>query len=196
MPVDPVLDEIESASFVVADITRLNFNVAYEVGFSIGKNKRVVLSRNTTVARDERLARETGIFDTIGYLDYANSDDLTKYLLELRDLTPFPLKQTVPNRRAPVYLLLPREKAEAEIRLVSRIKKEARLFFRSFDPEEHGRISVRDAIETSPHRSVSFCHSFRLTEPIVRFTTFVDGMPLRLFALVCPAVFRQPRKPC
>jgi hypothetical protein len=171
--VDPVLEEIASAAFVVADITRLNFNVAYEVGFSIGKNKRVILARNTAVARDDRLVRETGIFDTIGYVDYSNSDDLTKYLLDLRDLTPFPLKQTVPNRRAPVYLVLPREKAEAEIRLVSRIKKEARLFFRSFDPEEHGRMSVRDAIDNvsaslgvilplvSTHRTDSAIHNLR-----------------------------------
>ena len=43
--------------------------------------------------------------------------------------------------------MLPRDKTEAEIHLVSRKKKEARLFFRSFDTEEHVRISVCEAIE-------------------------------------------------
>src|SRR5207249_10912818 len=65
--VDPILDQISSAAFVVADVSRLNFNVVYEVGFSIGKQKRVILLRNRAIRRDERLARETGIFDTIGY---------------------------------------------------------------------------------------------------------------------------------
>ena len=145
--VDPILETIATADFVIADISRLNFNVVYEVGFSIGKRKRVILLRNKAIKRDERLARETGIFDTIGYQDYANSDELAKYLIDLKDLSPLPLKQMLPNRRAPIYIILPREKTEAEIRLVSRVKKEARLFFRSFDPQEHVRMSVRDAID-------------------------------------------------
>jgi hypothetical protein len=145
--VDPILESIGTADFVVADVSRLNFNVVYEVGFAIGRNKRVVLLRNRSIERDDRTARETGIFDTIGYQDYSNSDDLAQYLIALRDFKPFPLKQTVPNKRAPIYLVTPREKTEAEIRLISRVKKEARLFFRSFDPQEHGRMSVRDAID-------------------------------------------------
>lgn len=145
--VDPILENISSADFVLADISRLNFNVVYEVGYTIGKQKRVILLRNRAIKRDERLARETGIFDTMGYHDYTNSEDLAKYLIELSDLAPLPLKQVVPNRRAPIYIVLPREKTEAEIRLLSRVKKEARLFFRSFDPQEHVRMSVRDAID-------------------------------------------------
>jgi hypothetical protein len=145
--VDPTLDAIETADFVVADVSRLNFNVVYEVGFSVGKHRRVILLRNKAIKRDERLALETGIFDTMGYQEYSNSEELAKYLVQLQDLTPLPLKQIVPNRRAPIYLVTPREKTEAEIRLFSRVKKEARLFFRSFDPQEHVRMSVRDAID-------------------------------------------------
>src|SRR5947209_3364089 len=94
--VDPIVDTIIACDFVVADISRLNFNVVYEVGFAIGKRKRVILLRNKAIKRDERLSRETGIFDTIGYQDYANSDDLAKYLIDLKDLSPLPLKQILP----------------------------------------------------------------------------------------------------
>jgi hypothetical protein len=171
--IDPILEKINGAAFVVADISRLNFNVVYEVGFAIGRKKRVILLRNRAITREERLARETGIFDTIGYHDYANSDELAKYLTGLRDLSPLPLKPMALNRQAPIYIILPREKAEAEIRLISRVKKEARLFFRSFDPEEHLRMSVRDAIENvsesfgvilpliSTNRSDSVIHNLR-----------------------------------
>jgi hypothetical protein len=53
--------------------------------------------------------------------------------VQLKDLNPLPIQQSMANRNAPVYLVAPREKTEAEIRLFSRVKKEARLFFRSFD---------------------------------------------------------------
>ena len=65
--VDPILEAIETADFVVADVSRLNFNVVYEVGFSVGKQRRVVLLKNRAIKRDDRLALETGIFDTMGY---------------------------------------------------------------------------------------------------------------------------------
>jgi hypothetical protein len=147
--VDPIREKIVDADFVVADISKLNFNVVYEAGFSIGRRKRIFLIRNRNLREDDlRLTREVGIFDTIGYFSYANSDDLSTYLLELKDLNPLPIQQSMPNRNAPVYLVAPREKTEAEIRLFSRVKKEARLFFRSFDPQEQGRISVREAIDS------------------------------------------------
>src|ERR1700734_1808360 len=38
--------KIAAADFVVADITFLNFNVTYEVGYSIGRGKRALIVRN------------------------------------------------------------------------------------------------------------------------------------------------------
>lgn len=145
--VDPILDKIRDSDYIVADISQLNFNVIYEIGFSIGKLKRVVLIKNKNLRNNDRLISETGIFDTIGYFKYSNSEDLAKFLSEVHDFLPLPLKQILPNKNAPVYLVAPREKTESEIRLFSRVKKEARLLFRSYDPEEHGRLSARDAID-------------------------------------------------
>jgi hypothetical protein len=146
--VDPIREKIVEADFVVADISKLNFNVVYEIGFSIGKHKRVFLIKNRALREDDRLTREVGIFDTVGYFSYLNSNDLSVYLSELQDFRPLPIQQSIANRNAPVYLIAPREKTESEIRLFSRVKKEARLFFRSFDPQEQGRISVREAIDS------------------------------------------------
>ena len=145
--VDPILEELSNCDFLIADVSFLNFNVVYEIAYAIGRQKRVFLIRNQTIVNDDRLIREVGIFDTIGYVAYQNSDDLSELITSWSDFKPLPLKQTSPNKRAPVYLVAPREKTEAEIRLISRLKKEARLFFRSFDPAENGRLSVRDAID-------------------------------------------------
>jgi hypothetical protein len=146
--VDPILSQIESTSFLVADITRLNFNVVYEIGYAIGVKKRAILVLNSAVTSDERLTREVGIFDTLGYTTYSPAHELCDCLCTVNDLTPLPYEATAINRKAPVYVVAPREKTEAEIHLFSRLKKQARLFYRSFDPEEHGRLSVRDAIES------------------------------------------------
>ena len=145
--VDPILEELSNCDFLVADVSLLNFNVVYEIAYAIGRQKRVFLIRNQTIVSDDRLIREVGIFDTMGYIGYQNSDDLSELVTSWSDFKPLPLKHMAPNKRASVYLVAPREKTEAEIRLISRLKKEARLFFRSFDPSENGRLSVRDAID-------------------------------------------------
>src|SRR5436305_3121744 len=55
---DPILEKISAATFLIADITGLNFNVAYEVAYAIGKKKRVFLVRNRSVRTDDKLIRD------------------------------------------------------------------------------------------------------------------------------------------
>src|SRR6266849_2625771 len=43
---DGVLERIDHSDFIAADVTRLNFNVAFEVGYAIGKSKRVIITLN------------------------------------------------------------------------------------------------------------------------------------------------------
>jgi len=144
--VGPVLSRIQDGNILIADITRLNFNVAYEIGYAIGLRKRVFLIKNKAFTEADTLIREIGLFDTLGYSQYENSIELTDLIAQITDLTPISLDATRVNNRSPVYMLLPRVKADEEIRIISRVKK-ARLPFRSFDPEEQGRLSAGEAIE-------------------------------------------------
>src|SRR5436305_6683571 len=64
---EQVLNKIADASALVADITHLNFNVAYEVGFALAKDKKVVLTRHKGVTTSQPIATDVGIFDTLGY---------------------------------------------------------------------------------------------------------------------------------
>jgi len=144
--VSPIFSQIDNADILLADITRPNFNVLFEVGFAIGKKKRVFLLRNMAIESDGELIREVGIFDTVGYKGYANSSELVRIVSAIEDTNPMIVDDSAPNRSAPLYLILPRKKTDADIRLVSRIKK-ARLQFRSFDPEEHGRLAAGEAID-------------------------------------------------
>ncbi|MFT4638347.1 MAG: hypothetical protein ACI8T1_001667 [Verrucomicrobiales bacterium] len=143
--VDPILAEISGSAFLMADITKLNFNVVYEIGFAIGKGKRAVLTLHRAVENDALLARNTGIFDTLGYMQYNDAESYLG-LIDLAEKKPLVAIRNNINRRSPVYVVFPDEKTEAETRLTSRLK-EARITYRQFDPTEESRLTVHQAIQ-------------------------------------------------
>ena len=139
-----VLSKIGESDALLADISVLNFNVLYEVGYAIGKGKRVLLVKNKSLNADLSLTREVGIFDTLGYKEYSNSDELCNYIGSAGAVTPIDIASPI-NSSSPVYLLEPKHKTDWATRIVSRIKK-ARYIFRTFDPNESPRLSAFDAI--------------------------------------------------
>lgn len=142
---DKIFSGIDEASLLIADITYLNFNVVYEIGYAIGAGKRVFLIKSRAIQGDIDIANQVGIFDTLGWKDYANATELSALLSGIQSVAPLALPTKL-NTNAPLYLLLPREKTDDEIRLISRVKK-SRIRFRSFDPEESGRLAAPRAIE-------------------------------------------------
>ncbi|KAA0992950.1 P-loop ATPase, Sll1717 family [Dyadobacter aurulentus] len=142
--INNIQDAIDKEDIFVADISRLNFNVTYEIGYAIAKEKPILLVRNASLVDSEVSIREVGIFDTIGYEEYTNSD-------ELFDILSSPPKNILIgdtiaiNKKAPVYILEQKFKTDFAIRITTRIKK-ARYIYRSFDPNESPRLSAYDAI--------------------------------------------------
>lgn len=141
-----VLKLIESGTAFIADITRLNFNVVFEIGYAIGRKKRAILVRNEVIRPDSDLIRSVGIFDTLGYGNYRDSAGLVSLISGITDLAPLHFDENATSTKAPVYVVQPQIKGDIETHLIARVKK-ARLFYRSFDPVEHGRLSAPEAIE-------------------------------------------------
>lgn len=141
---EKVLEGIDSCGFLVADISVLNFNVTYEIGYAIGKGKRVLLTKNKSIQEGNPSIREVGIFDTLGYMEYQNASELSGFLNSAIPSDPLSLPSKI-NIKSPVYLLEGMHKTDWATRIVSRIKK-ARYLFRSFDPNEQPRLSANDAI--------------------------------------------------
>jgi hypothetical protein len=139
-----VLAEISESDFFVADISYLNFNVTFELGYAIGRGKPILLTRLAAVGTSKINIDEVGIFDTIGYSSYNNRYDITR-LLHHRPTASLLSGSVELNQKAPVYLIDARFKTDHITRLISRVKK-ARLFYRSFDPSEQPRMSAPDAI--------------------------------------------------
>jgi len=141
----PILEKIENGQILVADITQLNFNVVFEVGYAIGCGKRAYLIRSSAIAGSDDLIRQVGIFDTLGYERYDSSRKLASHLMSISSTQPLVASENAPNNLAPVYMVVPRAKTDPEIHTLSRVKK-ARLGFRTFDPEEHGRLPAGEAL--------------------------------------------------
>lgn len=142
---DKVLSSIDNADYFVADISILNFNVTYEIGYAIGKKKRILLTKNNSVKEIHPTIKDVGIFDTIGYQVYINSEQLKNHLQELEKGSPIDFKELI-DTKAPVYLLETKDKTDWVTRIISRIKK-SRYIFRSFDPTEQPRLSASEAID-------------------------------------------------
>ena len=140
----PILAEIQGSTFMVADITHLNPNVVYEIGFAIGTGKRSFLVKWRNVEGDRRIAQAAGIFDTLGYEEYEDDDELAHRLSSYIDPTPQPIPAGL-DRLAPVYIVEPPEKNGIATLMTSRLKK-ARYRYRRFDPGEESRLSAVDAI--------------------------------------------------
>jgi hypothetical protein len=141
---EEVVAGINSCNTFVADISVLNFNVTYEIGFAIGKQKRILLTKNPSIKEIGAYIRNVGIFDTIGYSSYENSTQLSDLIHN--SISNNPLKISFPiNTKAPVYLIDTKHKTDWATRIVSRVKK-AGYIYRSFDPNESPRLSAYDAI--------------------------------------------------
>src|SRR5262249_12635778 len=133
-------------SYLVADVTRLSFNISYQIGYGIGRGKPLLLTKNTAIEGKDQLPREVGLFGPLRHKQYQTARQLAGALVSHGEAARVVVPTGQINQKAPVYVLLPKTKTELEVHLISRVKK-ARLFFRTFDPEEEGMLSVYEAVK-------------------------------------------------
>lgn len=142
---EQVLHQIDKSDFLVADITVLNFNVTYEIGYAIGRGKRLVLVRNSGfMGLADEAIKKLGIFDTLGYETYQNARDLVAKIKLFRDRQPL-IRDVQIDHNQPIYVTKTRTQSDYAIRIAARLKKSG-LGYRSFDPAEQPRLSALDAI--------------------------------------------------
>lgn len=78
--INEVLDAIYNANFSRADLTGINDNVFFEIGYAIGINKPVWLIFDTFHIESYRRYREIDFFSTIGYSNYSNTNHIINNL--------------------------------------------------------------------------------------------------------------------
>jgi hypothetical protein len=157
---------------VVADVTTLNFNLLFEIGYALGLGLPVVPIRDTSYIRDQRIFDEIGLLDTLGYLDFQNSTELTEALLARTGPQTQTLQRPQINKEQPLYLMKSHIQTDGMVKLLSALKKSG-LRFRTFDPRETARLSMHEAFKqalssmgvvvnlVAPHREGAQSHNGR-----------------------------------
>jgi hypothetical protein len=138
---DEIRKTIDLLDVLVCDVTHANQNVYYEIGYGIGKGKSIAPVINVSFAEAERSARSDGLFDTIGYKTYENADELVSILSSLPTANLVDLYGKELNTTQPLFLLDTFRKTDFRNTMVSAVK-DAKVFYRSFDPVEVPRFAA------------------------------------------------------
>jgi hypothetical protein len=85
--IDEVLDAIDASSLVVLELTHLNLNVLFELGYAIGSNHRVWPLRDLSDEEADRKWQQFGLLTTLGYSTYTNSAQVLAAFLKDLPLT-------------------------------------------------------------------------------------------------------------
>lgn len=142
--ISPILGKIDKSPFVIADITYLNLNVVYEIGFAIGRNKRAFLVRHKHTEGDKQLVKAVGIFDTLGYHEYETFNDLKDRLCAHIEDTHLHVSKEL-HSKFPVYIVEPSFRDDCITTAISRIRK-ARYPYRSYNGDNDLRMSASDTL--------------------------------------------------
>ena len=74
--VDTICREIDEADLFLADLTGLNANVMFELGYAIARKKRVWLIFDETYIEGKNMFNQLKVLTTVGYVSCCNSDDI------------------------------------------------------------------------------------------------------------------------
>lgn len=74
--IDVICRAIDKAELFIADLTLANSNVLFELGYAIGKKKRVWLLLDPSFTESKNLFDQLRILTTVGYAPYSNSNEI------------------------------------------------------------------------------------------------------------------------
>ncbi len=172
----------------VIDVTTMNFNLMFEIGYALGLGIPVIPIRDTTCTLDSQEFESLGLIDTLGYLDFQNSEELALGLPAAIENASVPITSSFSlNQEQSCYLLRSPIVTDGLVKMLSSIKKSG-LRFRTYDPKEQSRLSLQDAfrqVKTSIGVSVYLLSAFRKGSTVHNARgAFVAGLALASGAYV------------
>jgi len=106
-------------SLVVPDVTTLNFNLMFEIGYALGLGIPVLPIRDTTYVLDDKVFGQIGLIDTIGYLNFQDSGDLAGGVFSRLGQQAILPQAVAVNREQPLFVGKSHIQNEGMIRLMS-----------------------------------------------------------------------------
>jgi hypothetical protein len=76
--IEEICHTIDNSELFCADLTHLNPNVMFELGYAIAKNRRIWLILDTSITDTKKNFEQLQILTTTGYCSYCNSEDIIK----------------------------------------------------------------------------------------------------------------------
>ena len=76
--IQEICDKIDDCDFFCADITTINPNVMFELGFAISRDKRIWLVRDDSYVDSKSEFDQLRLLTTVGYRPYTNSEQIIK----------------------------------------------------------------------------------------------------------------------
>ena len=74
--IDTICHEIDEADLFFADLTGLNANVMFELGYAIARDKRIWLIFDESYTEGKNMFNQLKVLTTIGYVSCCNSTDI------------------------------------------------------------------------------------------------------------------------
>ena len=129
--IDELCKEIDQAQLFCADLTTLNANVMFELGYAIGKNKRVWLILDTSRVESKKQFEQLRVLTTVGYVNYCNSSDIQDALFRehpYNDMDSTIFRQAIepqlsPGARCAILYLKSRHDNEASVKISRTLQK-------------------------------------------------------------------------
>jgi hypothetical protein len=135
---------IFSSSYLICDITTLNFNVLFEIGYIYGLSKPLIPIFDTSFGGSKMLDK-IGLLDTVGYKSFTNSQDLIS-IAEAGPSDVILQRASAIDTFRPLYYLKTPLDTEGSLRITASLKK-SWFRFRLFDSNERPRLPLNLAIK-------------------------------------------------
>ncbi len=81
--IDEILKEINACDVFVCELSNLNNNVLYELGYAIAKKKKIRIFINQNLKSVKEEFKSFSLLTSIGYVDYVNSSQMLNSLYKL-----------------------------------------------------------------------------------------------------------------
>ena len=151
---DLIREKIAGCDVLLADVTFPNFNVYYEIGYAIALDKPVIPLVNTAAADAIKNVQRIGLFDTIGWLTYDNSEQLIERLQQWSNISWTGKLRKDKDHSQPLFILDTLVKTNYRNYIHNAISG-SHVQTRTFDPTENPRLTAAHAIaETSSSAGV------------------------------------------
>jgi len=137
--------QIEQSKSVIIDLTVPNFNIYFEIGYAIGKQKGIMLVYNDSLTEVNQLtSRFDFLFNDMFVYKYSNYEELGKLLASPKYSPPIPFLDVIELGR-PTFVLYPEFRDDLAIRVRNSLHG-ANIRFRRHDLLEEGRLIIDNAL--------------------------------------------------